>query len=70
MKEFRVCPACGYRHGFHVFFKETAAGVALGLICPNCGQSYDLGWQTSDIPLPLSVVEKEKYESREDDQRL
>ena len=45
MKEFRVCPACGYGHGFHVFFREGEGGVRIGLICPSCGPSYDPGWR-------------------------
>ncbi|WP_342305375.1 hypothetical protein [Methanolobus sp. ZRKC5] len=47
---FRVCLSCGYQLGFHVYFKEISNGKArLGLICPGCGQSYDIGWITSDI---------------------
>jgi hypothetical protein len=47
---FRKCINCGYQRGFHVFFKEIKDGKAkLGLICPSCGQSYDIGWLTADI---------------------
>lgn len=49
-KEFRVCLNCGYERGFHVFFREfTRDKIKIGLICPSCGQSYDIGWITSDI---------------------
>ncbi|WP_292467321.1 hypothetical protein [Methanolobus sp.] len=47
---FRVCLNCGYQRGFHVHFKEISGGKArLGLICPSCGQSYDIGWLTANI---------------------
>jgi hypothetical protein len=47
---FRVCLSCGYQRGFHVHFKAISEGKArLGLICPSCGQSYDIGWLTADI---------------------
>ncbi len=50
MDEFRVCPNCEYQRGFHVAFRKTAKGkVKIGLICPNCGQSYDLGWTTASV---------------------
>ncbi|WP_406657047.1 hypothetical protein V7O62_00455 [Methanolobus sp. ZRKC2] len=49
--EFRICTKCGYHRGFHVYFKKLQEGKAkIGLICPNCGQSFDIGWITSDIP--------------------
>lgn len=51
MAEFRTCPSCGYERGFHVFFEGTGEGrMAIGLICPSCGQSYDLGWTTREVP--------------------
>ncbi len=61
MDEFRICPACGYERGFHVSFRAEGDRVALGLICPSCGQSYDIGWKTKDIPLPLKVTEGPRY---------
>ncbi|OGW38211.1 MAG: hypothetical protein A2Y97_08980 [Nitrospirae bacterium RBG_13_39_12] len=48
-QEFRVCPTCNYQKGFHVFFKNAKGKTRIGLICPNCGQSYDLGWLTTSI---------------------
>lgn len=44
MDEFRVCPQCGYERGFHVSFRSGRGRVHIRLICPNCGQSYDIGW--------------------------
>ncbi len=52
MAEFRTCPACGYERGFHVFFHTAQEGggpTSIGLICPSCGASYDLGWQTREV---------------------
>jgi hypothetical protein len=50
MDDFRVCLNCEYKKGFHLFFRKTGKSrVKILLICPNCGQSYDLGWTTSTI---------------------
>lgn len=58
---FRICLNCGYERGFHVHFKEISGGKArLGLICPGCGQSYDIGWITADIP-ELAPKKEEIY---------
>jgi len=42
--EFRTCPSCGYKDGFHVSFvpKETGK-LKLVLICPSCSARYDIG---------------------------
>ncbi len=49
MSEIRVCKACGYGRGFHVYFRDAEEGHRIGLICPSCGQSYDLGWFAPDV---------------------
>ena len=49
MDELRVCQSCNYQRGFHVSFKKVGGRVKICLVCPNCGQSYDLGWSTSTI---------------------
>ncbi len=62
---FRVCLNCGYQRGFHVYFKKVSGGKArLGLICPSCGQSYDIGWVTADIS---ELVPKKEEIYREPD---
>ncbi|GAI46200.1 unnamed protein product [marine sediment metagenome] len=43
LDEFRVCPACGYKRGFHSSFKKEKNGIKLIFICPNCGASFDIG---------------------------
>ncbi len=50
MDEFRVCPSCGYGRGFHVFFRRSGEAVSIGLICPSCGRSFDLGWISREVP--------------------
>lgn len=52
MSEIRVCGSCGYGRGFHVWFRqgEEGEGAHIGLICPSCGQSYDIGWLTPSPP--------------------
>lgn len=55
MSEFRVCRVCGYGKGFHVYVREQEQGNKIGLICPSCGQSYDIGWV---LPESAESVEK------------
>jgi hypothetical protein len=43
MSEFRTCPSCGYRKGFHIYFKPVKDAHHLAFICPECGQSFDFG---------------------------
>ncbi|ADI73486.1 hypothetical protein Metev_0575 [Methanohalobium evestigatum Z-7303] len=59
--EFRICPNCGYKKGFHLCFKKTEnSRFRIGLICPSCGQSYNIDWITSDIP-ELDVKWEDNY---------
>ena len=65
MGEFRVCAICGYQRGFHVFFREAeGGGVVVGLICPNCGQSYDLAWREKDLATPLTIQPGEVFPAK------
>jgi predicted RNA-binding Zn-ribbon protein involved in translation (DUF1610 family) len=56
--ELHVCPACGYKLGFHTSFLKLHAGkdspvkstrevYQVILICPECGARYDVGWRVS-----------------------
>jgi len=63
--ELRSCPACGYGRGFHVHFRKTEKGIRIGLICPNCGQSYDIDWLEKDVA-ELTVTEGPVFPSRSD----
>ena len=49
MQEFRLCPACGYGRGFHVWLRQEDDAFRIGLICPSCGASYDLGWVSREV---------------------
>lgn len=50
MKEqFRSCPTCGYRDGFHSMF-EMDNGVTKWLfICPSCHDTFDLGFTVDQM---------------------
>ena len=41
--EFRVCPACGYRDGFHSMFRKRGETTRWLFICPSCHQIFDIG---------------------------
>ncbi|WP_028585060.1 hypothetical protein [Desulfogranum mediterraneum] len=42
-EEFRVCPACGYRDGFHSMFQRDGEEVRWLFICPSCHEAFDIG---------------------------
>ena len=41
--EFKVCPQCGYRDGFHSMFKKEGDVMRWLFICPSCHQVFDIG---------------------------
>jgi len=43
-EEFKVCPACGYRDGFHSMFRKEGGAVKWLFICPSCHQVFDIGF--------------------------
>ncbi|MDP8236136.1 MAG: hypothetical protein P9M08_07115 [Candidatus Erginobacter occultus] len=43
-EEFRICPACGYKDGFHSMFKRTEAATKWLFICPSCHRIFDIGF--------------------------
>ncbi len=47
--EIYRCPACGYTDGWHVSFKVGVSGrdAEIILICPNCHNRFQIGWQVS-----------------------
>ncbi len=49
-----VCPACGYKDGFHVSFEfeNDSGGGEIVLICPSCHQRFGLGWDISVRKVP------------------
>jgi len=46
-KEFYVCDNCGYNKGFHVSFIKQRGYFEIVLICPECGQKYDIKWKVT-----------------------
>jgi len=42
--EFRICPSCGYRDGFHSVFKKEDGMIKWLFICPSCHELFDLGF--------------------------
>jgi uncharacterized protein with PIN domain len=58
--EFRICPECNYRRGFHSSFKKVDGKIKVIYICPECGSSFDLGIREDRIK-DLRVEKGMKY---------
>ncbi len=41
--EFKVCPTCGYKDGFHSMFKKEGELIRWLHICPSCHDVFDIG---------------------------
>ena len=41
--EFKVCPECGYRDGFHSMFRKVEDFTKWLFICPSCHSIFDIG---------------------------
>lgn len=41
--EFKVCPECGYKDGFHSMFRKEADITKWLFICPSCHSIFDIG---------------------------
>lgn len=42
--EFRTCPSCGYREGFHSMFRQEGKIIRWLFICPACQDVFDIGF--------------------------
>lgn len=42
--EFKVCPLCGYKDGFHSAFRSEEGKVLWLFVCPSCHAVFDLGY--------------------------
>jgi transposase-like protein len=50
-KEFKICPECGYKDGFHSMFKKDGEITRWLFICPSCHSVFDIGFKTPGNPL-------------------
>jgi len=41
--EFKICPSCGYKDGFHSMFKKEQDFTKWLFICPSCHSVFDIG---------------------------
>ncbi|MCF8146070.1 MAG: hypothetical protein K9N21_19360 [Deltaproteobacteria bacterium] len=42
--EFKVCPSCGYKDGFHSMFLKAEGITKWLFICPSCHDVFDIGF--------------------------
>lgn len=42
--EFRICPSCGYKDGFHSMFRKEGGKTKWLFICPSCHSVFDIGY--------------------------
>jgi hypothetical protein len=43
-KEFKICPSCGYKDGFHSMFRKQGVSTKWLFICPSCHAVFDIGY--------------------------
>lgn len=48
--EFKTCPSCGYKDGFHSMFRREGDVMLWHFICPSCHAVFDIG-----LSLPASL---------------
>lgn len=41
--EFKACPICGYKDGFHTMLKQDKENIKWLFICPSCHEIFDIG---------------------------
>ena len=42
--EFKDCPSCGYKDGFHSMFKRQDDTIQWLFNCPSCSDVFDIGF--------------------------
>ncbi len=42
--EFKICPSCGYKDGFHSMFTKDGGITKWLFICPSCHEVFDIGF--------------------------
>ena len=48
--EFKVCPVCGYKDGFHSMFRREGESTKWMFICPSCHSVFDPGFTLEGTP--------------------
>ncbi|WP_022664914.1 hypothetical protein [Desulfospira joergensenii] len=48
-EEFKICPSCGYKDGFHSMLKKEGGKVKWMFICPSCHEVFDIGYRIEDF---------------------
>jgi hypothetical protein len=43
-EEFKICPSCRYKDGFHSMFKKEGNIIKWLFICPSCHDVFDIGF--------------------------
>ncbi len=43
-EEFKQCPVCEYKDGFHSMFKKEDNVTKWFFICPSCHTVFDIGF--------------------------
>ena len=41
--EFKTCPMCGYKDGFHNAFQKEGDTTKWLFVCPSCHAVFDVG---------------------------
>lgn len=47
--EFKICPSCGYKDGFHSMFKKENDITRWLFICPSCHEVFDIGLTAGSV---------------------
>ena len=42
--EFKICPLCGYKDGFHSAFRKEQDTTKWLFVCPSCHAVFDVGY--------------------------
>jgi hypothetical protein len=42
-EEFKLCPLCKYKDGFHSMLKRDKEEIRWLFICPSCHEVFDVG---------------------------
>ncbi len=42
-EEFKLCPLCQYKDGFHSMLKRDGEELRWLFICPSCHEVFDVG---------------------------